>query len=143
MKTNCDHMFCSQCIRDWLGSNHSTCPTCKKNVSESELSAPGRIVKNVWSALRGKCKHAPHCPEEVNLSQLASHEASCLHGVANCSHSGCGYRCVRMNMPTHEAECDYRIAPCPRDCGQRKMFRQLQVGTAIKLCDAVISVVGC
>lgn len=29
---NCNHIFCEDCLREWLTKNKKTCPTCRKEV---------------------------------------------------------------------------------------------------------------
>jgi hypothetical protein len=34
---SCGHMFHSQCIKEWIGNNHSACPLCKQEFGKSRI----------------------------------------------------------------------------------------------------------
>lgn len=32
IKLDCNHIFCENCLKEWLTNNKKTCPTCRKEV---------------------------------------------------------------------------------------------------------------
>lgn len=35
--TECNHSYCNPCISSWLHANHTSCPTCRKNIENTEF----------------------------------------------------------------------------------------------------------
>ncbi|CAG2165121.1 unnamed protein product [Oppiella nova] len=73
----CEHVFCSDCLNDWLDKGKHTCPLDREKVNRDDLKTP-RIVSNLLAKLSIKCDFAGYgCPVVVRLENLAKHLAQC------------------------------------------------------------------
>lgn len=51
----CEHVYCRQCIDDWLKTDTS-CPEDRTPIQESDLKPPPRMIRNFYDRLRIKCE---------------------------------------------------------------------------------------
>ncbi|KAH7945260.1 hypothetical protein HPB49_008728 [Dermacentor silvarum] len=55
----CRHVFCSTCIRDWLGRDMSpgshSCPICRREISMSQVVPVVPLVTNMIARLTVRC----------------------------------------------------------------------------------------
>jgi hypothetical protein len=84
--TSCSHMFCKQCLTDWLsseinGKKQSKCPSCNKpRLTLSDCRAPDALVLRMMNKVLVKCCHAQEgCTWKGEYSNVAKHlSSSCL-----------------------------------------------------------------
>ncbi|CAG2104034.1 unnamed protein product [Medioppia subpectinata] len=73
----CEHVFCSDCLEDWLDKGKHTCPLDREQVNREDLKTP-RIVSNLLAKLSIKCDFADYgCQVVVKLENLAKHLTQC------------------------------------------------------------------
>ena len=53
----CEHIFCTECIDDWLEEGHDSCPVDKEHVSQGNLKQPHRLTLQLINNLTIHCKH--------------------------------------------------------------------------------------
>jgi E3 ubiquitin-protein ligase NRDP1 len=77
MTTKCEHIFCNQCINQWLQSNNS-CPIDRFGLNSSKLRQPNRTYKLFYSRLEIKCEFESNgCQVICKIEDLESHEKTC------------------------------------------------------------------
>ncbi len=71
--SNCDHVFCKQCINDWKAKGKEECPLCKASLTISPLN---RILKKfLEQTLISGCP-ASDCDQhttEMSYDKLINH----------------------------------------------------------------------
>ena len=71
--TQCEHAFCSACIKDWL-QRQQTCPIDRGALKLTQLKPVPRILKNLLARLSIACSNQDHgCTAVVKLDVLATH----------------------------------------------------------------------
>lgn len=107
--TPCDHVFCLECILQWINTNNATCPFCRQTTSPNHLMQVPRPLRNMLDKLPVKCKV---CGETgLSRGNFADHinkfcvkyEVPCLLANINCSWSG-----QRDQLKKHLDTCDAR-----------------------------------
>ena len=90
-QTPCDHMFCKECISEWLKSGKQTCPIDREKLSLNDLKAPSRMTRQLIDSLIVKCKYfSEGCKlmaKYEDLQQLIKHETEGCHVILNASTS--------------------------------------------------------
>jgi len=79
-----EHYFCKDCVKQWL-RKHETCPVDLKELSENDLKAAPKILRDIISSLHLKCRyHVFGCQQLVYpgtkrepSSMVREHTASC------------------------------------------------------------------
>lgn len=84
----CGHTFCQKCMKMWLNQN-STCPVCKKRVSQSDVK-PNFLVENIMEVLTKKNdpKFCADC--EGTLAFMKSEKLDTSH-FTTCSKCECKF----------------------------------------------------
>lgn len=89
----CEHAFCRACITEWL-SRQPTCPVDRNPITNSNLRAVPRILRNLLSRLNISCENAMYgCTLVLKLDTLATHIEECEHNPKRplpCE-KGCGF----------------------------------------------------
>ena len=118
MCRNNEHLFCLDCITEYLRVNSQTCPECNKHLSVDTLRR-ARLANSYLSKLKINCDHASRgCPEFICLKELKTHVATCGYAAVLCSNAECGMEINKQDKVHHETEvCEYRRVKC-HDCGQ-------------------------
>ena len=57
VQTPCEHVFCNDCIKDWLQTGNFTCPVDRHELSESLLKPPSRIIQKFLDGLTIRCQN--------------------------------------------------------------------------------------
>ena len=79
----CEHVFCSSCINNWIQTGHETCPIDRKEIKKEDLKAPRLMIKFL-DKLNIKCDYANQgCTSIVKLEQLANHTKDCKFNPNN------------------------------------------------------------
>ncbi|CAD8043807.1 unnamed protein product [Paramecium primaurelia] len=106
---NCQHLYCLECIQDWLKKN-KICPyRCTEG--EIKLKEPHRFVKNSISHLNLKCQNAD-CDQIIELGLMDSHYKECKHTIQNCQNEGCQDKIKNLNLEEHKQKCQFRKVTC-------------------------------
>ena len=107
--TLCDHVFCLECISQWINTNNASCPFCRQTIQANLLTQVPRPLRNMLDKLPVKCKI---CGETgLSRENFADHiekfcvkyEIPCLLANINCSCSG-----QRDQLKKHLDTCDAR-----------------------------------
>ncbi len=92
--SNCEHLFCKECITEWLKEN-PICPIDHKRINQRYLRKPPRVVIGLLDELQVKCEFESFgCPIICRLPQLEAHQQSCEYRgdvLAQCV-NGCGLK---------------------------------------------------
>ena len=118
MCRNNEHLFCLDCVTEYIRVNSQTCPECNEHLSVDTLCR-ARVVNNFLSKLKINCDHASRgCPEFTCLEELKTHVATCGYAPVLCSNAECGMEINKQDKVRHAIEvCEYRRVKC-HDCGQ-------------------------
>lgn len=69
MVRNCEHIYCKECLSDWLAST-SSCPEDRKPVEWTDVVEPSRFFRNQYERLKIKCDFADVNKNVVNYYQF-------------------------------------------------------------------------
>lgn len=73
----CDHLFCEECIKDWL-SRSQTCPVDRDLLQDEDLKPATRPLRNLLGKLEIKCNFEfAGCETIVKLEDLEDHVKNC------------------------------------------------------------------
>ena len=114
--SNCDHVFCKQCINDWKSKGKGECPLCKTTITISPLN---RILKKfLEQTLISGCP-ASDCDKhttEMSYEKLISHlNKDCGSLIVVCPLNGCQTQFPRKNFAHHyDSECQLVKFTCPQ-----------------------------
>ncbi|RWS04679.1 hypothetical protein B4U79_18353 [Dinothrombium tinctorium] len=77
--TECEHMFCGDCLREWIAkSEFCRCPICNEVIDAEHLNPIPRIARNLLNDLRIKCDFEKKgCDAIVKLEDLMQHVKQC------------------------------------------------------------------
>ena len=94
IRSECDHTFCKSCIQQWIDSNHSTCPECRKGFTRkrrqqtddnsviiaNHVFRRNLMANNFVNELKTKCDFEfNECPLIVEFGLLSAHIKQCEH----------------------------------------------------------------
>ena len=118
LETPCRHVFCKICIETWL-NNHHTCPTCRKQIRNTDLKQVMPMIQNMINRLLIKCvNHHNGCTEPIMLELYDNHEKNCQFEMLVCKYEKCAKSILRRDRDEHEEkDCEYREVKCHQDCG--------------------------
>ncbi|CAF1344006.1 unnamed protein product [Adineta steineri] len=98
---NCDSLYCSQCIKNWLVKSPENCPHCQ-NYAERRCSP--FVIKQL-AKLQFACINQPNgCPEIIGYEALEKHEIECSYKLQQCS--GCHLTVLEKELAKHEDNCE-------------------------------------
>ncbi|CAG2119053.1 unnamed protein product [Medioppia subpectinata] len=110
LTTDCEHLFCRQCITEWLSVNR-TCPIDRLYITARNLKAAPRVVRNLLGKLDIRCDFAPDgCQTVVALEALEKHVNDCYYNPKKrlCCQKGCDKWMTREELKTHNCWNDIR-----------------------------------
>ena len=77
LETSCQHLFCGECIHQWLLRRES-CPHCRKNITTTDLRQVLPALKNILNKQKINCEYKKNgCKELVTIEALPKHLSSC------------------------------------------------------------------
>eukprot|EP00301_Raphidiophrys_heterophryoidea_P007108 c1279_g1_i1.p1 GENE.c1279_g1_i1~~c1279_g1_i1.p1 ORF type:complete len:458 (+),score=69.80 c1279_g1_i1:64-1374(+) len=131
--TPCGHVFCEECVTGWVTRNRR-CPVCQLSVHLTEIRNAPFILKNLLSSLKIRCTHAGCTNQNLVLETITTHESSCDHAPGKCPNLGCNFAQIqpgfkRMHLQRHLLVCEWRELPCPNNCGDVFLCRELSQHT--------------
>ena len=96
------HLFCEECINEWLNRQNNNCPNCRKELNINQLTNPIPIMLRMISNLQIKCiRNKKGCDKVLY--------------------------CTINEIKKHENECDYNIIKCPYNCNNQMKLKELEV----------------
>ncbi|XP_054926025.1 uncharacterized protein [Dermacentor andersoni] len=117
----CRHVFCYNCIRDWLARGSSpgsgSCPMCRQDISASQVVPVVPLVTNMIARLMVRCPNRETgCEAKVAMESLNCHLDTCQFRQVQCS--DCAAPMAASELFRHQREsCSKRMVRCRRDCG--------------------------
>src|SRR5947207_1346683 len=77
----CEHLFCLDCIQQWLKTS-LICPLDRKQLLSSHLQSPPKIILKLLNNLKVKCNYYDYgCLIKLKLSDLKQHCKTCLYNT--------------------------------------------------------------
>ena len=87
VQTPCEHIFCTNCIKEWLEGGQKICPVDRQILTSAALKQPNRITKQLLGNLTVRCKHyGDGCWLKSRFEymlQLIEHEVNHCQAVQN------------------------------------------------------------
>jgi len=104
MIETCEHIFYSECIRQWI-KDQSSCPIDRVHIEMTHLRHPQRSFKNILNALNIHCEFISlGCTAIVKLKDIKDHCQSCEFNpnfIKECV-SGCGAKLLHEQNEHHD-----------------------------------------
>lgn len=131
----CEHAFCSACIKEWLARNDS-CPVDRTAVTSEQLKPVPRILRNLLARLKISCGNKNHgCNAVVKLDALRQHLEECMHNPkrpVECE-EGCGLVIPKDELGNHNCVRELRTIvqqqqarACRSDAMMANMKQQIE-----------------
>ncbi|XP_054163575.1 E3 ubiquitin-protein ligase NRDP1-like [Oppia nitens] len=108
--TECDHLFCRECITEWLSVNR-TCPIDRLYITSRNLRTAPRYVRNQLGRQLLKCDFADDgCQTMVTLDSLYKHVNDCYYNPKKrlICQKGCERWMTREQLQNHNCWRDLR-----------------------------------
>eukprot|EP00741_Cyanophora_paradoxa_P022822 tig00021518_g22042.t2 len=126
-RTPCGHVFCRECVEEWLRHSNNGCPApgCDARISCRELQRD-EFARRLVGELVVRCQYhkifsesgEEGCSWTGELSDLKDHLKTCGSVLERCAFLGCTEQPLpRWQLKTHEERCAYRPMTCAR-CGE-------------------------
>ena len=152
VQTSCGHSFCIKCLGQSQKSRQTRCHVCRQACGASKDHKEARRVNNLQVKCPN---HDDGCEWKGTLGDWVQHCDQCLYEVIPCPNSaeGCAVKLQRVKIQDHaEMECTERIyeckycrghgifsyvtgfhlteclcypIPCPNNCGETEIPRQV------------------
>ena len=74
VRTTCGHVFCRQCVSEWLSFGNDNCPECRKALKEEDVSADRLIASLIGNLV-------VHCPNGKEQKQKQQMEENMLRNT--------------------------------------------------------------
>jgi len=106
-RTPCGHVFCKNCIIDWLSMDKTSCVTCRSPLLFADLQLD-RVLASIIGNLKCRCPNRS-CPWRGKYSRRHTHVKECAEELICCPHSqfGCSFKNKRRHLATHLVTCKY------------------------------------
>jgi hypothetical protein len=113
--TGCRHVFCRECITEWLTAGGWTCPTCRADLPLSGIRDASPALCSLVGRLKMRCVNAAEgCEARVTVAGLGTHlRVECQLAVEQCQ---CGEDVARRDRRQHAETCSRREVMCQGDC---------------------------
>ncbi|CAK61783.1 unnamed protein product (macronuclear) [Paramecium tetraurelia] len=108
--SQCQNLFCSECITQWLEKRKSCPYNCSKEI---ELKNPHRIVKNQISQIEVKCVNKG-CDLQMQIQNIDSHLQQCEYQEKQCQFADCDFKDIQKQIKHHEQICEHRVQNCQK-----------------------------
>ena len=108
--TDCEHLFCRQCIMDWLSVNR-TCPIDRLYITGRNIRAAPRVIRNLLGKLDIHCDYVDDgCQTIVSLESLEKHVNDCFYNPKKrlICQKGCEKWMTREELKSHNCWNDIR-----------------------------------
>jgi len=98
METSCHHLFCKECIFQWLERN-TNCPVCRENITTSNVQGSA-VINRMVGELQVQCYH---CDWTGALANETDHLKSCDFLAIDCPFAkyGCTVQQMRKYIDKH------------------------------------------
>lgn len=113
--TPCGHLFCQQCLAEWVAKRQEeqqpvTCPTCRQALSSAAKLAIVNFIANAIQQQLVTCI-TEGCPEQMSPRALEAHFATCSFAPATCIQ--CKQSMLRSLLTHHQQqECKVKCKVC-------------------------------
>lgn len=126
VKTHCDHVFCKECITEWV-TDHNSCPLDRQKLETNTLKED-KFLARLLNEYKVKCeKHSDGCKWTGSLEQSSKHvEKECDYKIVSCTNENCTHSCIRLEMEEHKKKCEWRLEQCTF-CYDVVIARELKV----------------
>lgn len=79
LETPCQHLFCGECIHQWL-LRCKSCPQCRKGIKKENLRQVLPALKNILNKQNKYCDYKINgCKELLTIETLPRHVSFCLY----------------------------------------------------------------
>ncbi|XP_054156332.1 E3 ubiquitin-protein ligase NRDP1-like [Oppia nitens] len=101
--TKCDHLFCRQCIGEWLSRNNN-CPIDRRKLVLDDTHPAPRVVRNLLDQLRMRCYFSGDgCPLILPINDYTRHVDECAYNPgAELRCQMCGQLMTRKALRQHK-----------------------------------------
>lgn len=117
-----DHIYCHDCIHDFLKKGNIDCPVCKVELDVNAFQVSKFVARQI-GRLKIRCaNHSTGCNYHGPISE--NHSATCSFQLEACPHQkhGCMEVLARKNLTLHVRSCEYELLPCPNNPKKCKPF---------------------
>ncbi|XP_054155003.1 uncharacterized protein LOC128953540 [Oppia nitens] len=125
----CEHVFCGQCLDDWLREGKQTCPLDREFIARENGMKSPRIVTNLLAKLNIKCDFESYgCRVVVKLESLGKHSGQCPYNPEKplrCE-KGCG-QVLANRTEFDEHNCMEKLHNLVRDQSDQLDGQQQQI----------------
>ncbi|CAF3295251.1 unnamed protein product [Rotaria socialis] len=104
--TPCDHIFCGNCITEWIQRKIHTCPTCRQPLRHQELTQANRIVRSIVGKFRVKCMACVKI--DLERSDFERHMSTACPIVCLETDITCPWTGMREAFNNHVTNCSYQ-----------------------------------
>ena len=107
--TPCDHLFCDECIVQWIENHDITCPVCRyQPLAIDKLTKANRPLRNMLDRLEVKCTACGQ--KNLRRGEFRTHvERVCFNANVLCSAADikCTWQGSRNQLEQHLASCAF------------------------------------
>ncbi|KAI9280902.1 hypothetical protein BC943DRAFT_363297 [Umbelopsis sp. AD052] len=117
-----DHIYCHDCIHDYLKNGNTLCPLCKVELDVNLFQASKFVARQI-GRLKVRCANASKgCNYQGPVSE--NHSTTCQFQSEACPHQkhGCTEVLQRINLTQHIRTCGFELLPCPNNSKRCKPF---------------------
>ncbi|KAH8554525.1 hypothetical protein BGW37DRAFT_201566 [Umbelopsis sp. PMI_123] len=117
-----DHIYCHDCIHDYLKKGKTHCPLCKVELDVNLFQASKFVARQI-GRLKVRCANASKgCNFQGPISE--NHSTTCQFQSEACPHQkhGCTEVLQRINLTQHVRTCGFELLPCPNNPKRCKPF---------------------
>lgn len=138
--TSCDHVYCEQCLRDWL-ANKTECPkSCKQITFDKDIThlLPLQILVE---RLRIRCVNfADGCEAITPLADMLAHLEVCDYTRKDLGVTGCVQRtnCSTEQVSSPDVKSLNQVYVCNRGCGLPLLFQDSTEHNCVKSLQAQV-----
>lgn len=143
VRTPCGHVFCNDCICDWLSLDKKNCVACREPLTFDDLQTD-RIIESLIGNLEVRCPNTD-CAWIGKSSRQSAHLQECDEEQVVCTHQefGCEFSGKRNELKTvHLQQCKYEplkdLLREQRDAAKSARKRVREVESRVSLLETVI-----
>jgi hypothetical protein len=142
-RTPCGHVFCNDCICDWLSLDKKNCVACREPLNFDDLQSD-RIIESLIGNLEVRCPNT-ECAWRGKSSRQSAHLRECDEEQVVCTHHefGCEFTGKQCDLKTiHLKQCKYEplkdLLREQRDAAKTARKRVREMESRVSLLETVI-----